>query len=219
MKRTIPERIVSHESKTNKQKLWNSWKKSRSCSEGKGSVRRWHFERLGHRSTFRNVSGPTGCVRRFLCCRDCDSGSWSFKIPTQRDTSLLLLLILITSNLWFHAVNRLASAPDFQDKIWGDPHIFQGILLTQDRTHVSCVSCIGRWILHHYATWEALIYYACKAGDPGFDSWVGRISWRRKWQSTPALLPGKSHGQRSLIGYSPWGRKESDMTELLATSY
>ena len=32
--------------------------------------------------------------------------------------------------------------------------------------------------------------------------------WRRKWQSTPALLPGKSHGRRSLIGYSPWGRKE-----------
>ena len=39
--------------------------------------------------------------------------------------------------------------------------------------------------------------------------------WRRKWQSTPVLLPGKSHGQRSLIGYSPWGRKESDTTEQL----
>ena len=37
----------------------------------------------------------------------------------------------------------------------------------------------------------------------------------RKWQSSPALLPGKSHGQRSLIGYSPWGRKESDTTEWL----
>ena len=42
-----------------------------------------------------------------------------------------------------------------------------------------------------------------------------KIIWRRKWQSTPALLPGKSHGRRSLIGYSPWGRKESDMTEWL----
>ena len=40
-------------------------------------------------------------------------------------------------------------------------------------------------------------------------------TWRRKWQSTPALSPGKSHGQRSLIGYSPWGRKESDTTERL----
>ena len=35
-----------------------------------------------------------------------------------------------------------------------------------------------------------------------------KICWRRKWQSTPVLLPGKSHGQRSLVGYSPWGRKE-----------
>ena len=41
------------------------------------------------------------------------------------------------------------------------------------------------------------------------------MSWRRKWQSTPALMPGKSHGRRSLIGYSPWGRKELDRTERL----
>ena len=37
--------------------------------------------------------------------------------------------------------------------------------------------------------------------------------WRRKWQPTPVFLPGKSHGQRSLVGYCPWGRKESDMTD------
>ena len=49
----------------------------------------------------------------------------------------------------------------------------------------------------------------------GFDTWMGKIPWRRKWQSTPELLPGKSHGQRSLIGYTPWSRKESDMTERL----
>ena len=48
---------------------------------------------------------------------------------------------------------------------------------------------------------------------PGFDPWVGKIPWRRKWQLTPVLLPGKSHGQRSLVGYSPWGRKESDTIE------
>ena len=40
-----------------------------------------------------------------------------------------------------------------------------------------------------------------------FDSWVGKIPWRRKWQATPVFLPGKSHGQRSLVGYSPWGCK------------
>ena len=43
------------------------------------------------------------------------------------------------------------------------------------------------------------------------------MHWRRKWQPTPVFLPGESHGQRSLAGYSPWGRKESDMTEWLHT--
>ena len=50
-----------------------------------------------------------------------------------------------------------------------------------------------------------------------FDPWVGKIPWRRKWQPTPVFCPGKSHGQRSLVGYSPWGPKESDMTERLGT--
>ena len=46
-----------------------------------------------------------------------------------------------------------------------------------------------------------------------FKPWVGKIPWRRKWQSTPVFLPGESHGQRSLVGYSPWGCKESDTIE------
>ena len=46
-----------------------------------------------------------------------------------------------------------------------------------------------------------------------FDPWVGKIPWRRAWQTTPVFLPGESHGQRSLMGYSPWGDKESDTTE------
>ena len=45
------------------------------------------------------------------------------------------------------------------------------------------------------------------------DSWVGKTPWRRAWQPTPVFLPGKSCGQRSLVGYSPWGCKELDMTE------
>ena len=42
---------------------------------------------------------------------------------------------------------------------------------------------------------------------PGFDPWVRKIPWRRKWQSVPVLLPGESHGQRSLAVYNPQGRK------------
>ena len=45
------------------------------------------------------------------------------------------------------------------------------------------------------------------------DSWVGNMPWRREWKPTPVFLPGEFHGQRSLEGHSPWGRKESDMTE------
>ena len=47
----------------------------------------------------------------------------------------------------------------------------------------------------------------------GFDPWVGKISWRRAWKSTPVFVPGEFYGERSLVGYSPWGHKELDMTE------
>ena len=49
----------------------------------------------------------------------------------------------------------------------------------------------------------------------GFHPWVGKIPWRRAWQPTPVFFPGESHGQRSLVGYSPWDCKESDTAERL----
>ena len=52
---------------------------------------------------------------------------------------------------------------------------------------------------------------ACNAFIP----WVRKIPWGRKWQPTPVFLPGKSHEQKKLVGYSPWGWKESDTTERL----
>ena len=52
-----------------------------------------------------------------------------------------------------------------------------------------------------------------QCGRPSFNPWVGTIPWRRKWQPTPVLLSGKSHRRRSLVGYSPWGYKESGTTE------
>ena len=48
--------------------------------------------------------------------------------------------------------------------------------------------------------------------SPGQDLWVGKIPWGKKWQPTAVFLPGESHGQRSLEGCGPQGRKESDMT-------
>ena len=51
------------------------------------------------------------------------------------------------------------------------------------------------------------------AGDVEFHPWVGKMPWRRKWQPTPVFLPGASHGWRSLVGYGPWGRRDSDTME------
>ena len=52
----------------------------------------------------------------------------------------------------------------------------------------------------------------------GFNPWVGKIPWSKKWHPTPVFLPGKFHGQWSLTGYSPWGCKDLDTTEWLSTS-
>ena len=52
----------------------------------------------------------------------------------------------------------------------------------------------------------------------GPDPWARKIPWRRAWQSTSAFLPRESHGQRSLVGYSPWGHKELAMTKAISTA-
>ena len=49
--------------------------------------------------------------------------------------------------------------------------------------------------------------------ETGFNPWVGKIPWRREWQPTSVFLPGESHGQRRLVGYSPWGHKESWLSD------
>ena len=54
--------------------------------------------------------------------------------------------------------------------------------------------------------------------NAGFDPRVRKIPWSRKWQLTPVLLSGESHGQRNLVGYSSWGQKESDTAKRLCTS-
>ena len=55
-------------------------------------------------------------------------------------------------------------------------------------------------------------------GRPGFDPWVRRIPWRGEWLPTPVFLPGESHGQKSLPGYSPCSHKEAGTTEGLTLS-
>ena len=54
---------------------------------------------------------------------------------------------------------------------------------------------------------------ACQCRRPRFNPWIRKIPRKKEWQPTPVFLPGESHGQRSLVGYSPWGHKKSNMTE------
>ena len=63
--------------------------------------------------------------------------------------------------------------------------------------------------------WLRWLSVCRQRGRPGFDPWVGKIPWRRKWQPTPVLLPEVSYGWTSLVGYSPWGCKKLDTTERL----
>ena len=75
--------------------------------------------------------------------------------------------------------------------------------------------------LYHWVTEEAKLkieYSVCKDVGKGFHPWFGKTSWRRALQLTSVFLPGECPVQRSLAGYSPWGRKESDKTKRLILS-
>ena len=70
-----------------------------------------------------------------------------------------------------------------------------------------------------WASQVAQWYRIClQCRRPRFDPWVWKMPWRRQWQPTPVFLPGEFHGERSLVGYSSWGCKESDTTEQLTLS-
>ena len=66
--------------------------------------------------------------------------------------------------------------------------------------------------------WLRGLSVCLQCGRPRFDPWVGKIPWRRKWQPTPVFLPGKSHGWRSLVAYSPQGRTETRLSDFIFTS-
>ena len=71
--------------------------------------------------------------------------------------------------------------------------------VAKSRTRLSDWTELNWWLI------RSRIQLQCRR--PRFDPWVGKIPWKRKWQSTPVFLPGKSHGQRSLSGDGPWDLK------------
>ena len=96
-------------------------------------------------------------------------------------------------------------------------HIHNGILLSHKKEHI--LSVLMRWM-----NVESIIQSEVSQKEKDKYHILMHIYiyiytyihiWRRQWHPTPVLLPGKSHGQRSLVGGSPWGHTESDTTEQL----
>ena len=134
---------------------------------------------------------------------------------------------------WTVACTKLLHPWDFPGKSTGVGchFLLQGIFLTQG-TQVSRIidrcftvwatrevlnGFVSEWILNFccWGTWWKILYSAPLLTSPAMGSGNGNPLFREwKWQLTPVFLPGESHGQ-SLVGYSPWGRKELHMTEQL----
>ena len=73
---------------------------------------------------------------------------------------------------------------------------------------------INIYIISGLPCWRGWSRICLQCRRPGLNLWVRKIPWRREWLPTPVFLPGRSNGQRSLAGYSPWGRKELDTKQL-----
>ena len=132
-----------------------------------------------------HFSVPGFCLRYYItfsCHFSLDSWLWQF---------LSLPLLLMTLSV-----------------LRSPGQVFCRIFLNLDLCDVS----LG-WLDSGYGVFWRLPWWLigkelfCQCRRRGFHPWVGKIPWRRKWQPIPVILPGKSHGQRSLAGYSPWCHK------------
>ena len=83
--------------------------------------------------------------------------------------------------------------------------------------HEIIITLYFKWITtsitYNISTHVLLFLYVTNTSIDFFLYYISTNNGERKWQPTPVFLPGESHGQRTLVGYSPWGRKELDTTE------
>ena len=84
---------------------------------------------------------------------------------------------------------------------WKDP--LEGEMSTHEKSEILLCWVLSVWV-HRWFRGKEFTCQCTSCRRPRFNPWVRKIPWRRKWQPTPVLLPGESHGQRSLVGYSPW---------------
>ena len=113
---------------------------------------------------------------------------------------------VVSSSLWPHALyNTVHGILQARILEWVAFPLSRGSSQSRDQTLL--LYC--RWIRYQLSA------PACQCRRHKrhrFSPWVGKTPWRRAWQPTWVFLPGESHGQRSLEGYSPWDHKESDIT-------
>ena len=113
---------------------------------------------------------------------------------------LIHLYLIIFPRIQIHPTN--GNNDDWRKKCLNFTHLFPSYKYERNTVY---------WLLRWHSGKES----ACNAGNLGLDPWVGKISWRREWLSTPVFLLGEFHGQRNLVGYSPQGLKELAMIEKL----
>ena len=134
----------------------------------------------------RGRAGPscpfTGSVR---CCRDSTlKPAWTY--------------LWSSPHFWSEWINCPGLVPE-----WGVSSVTACVLQTNEVLGSCVASCGLPWQL----SGKEPVWQCRRCRRRGFHPWVGKIPWRRKWQSTPIFLPGKSHGQRNLVGSSPWDLK------------
>ena len=155
----------------------------------------------------------------------CNGGVWNLLLL------LLLLLLSRFSHVWLcgphrRQPTRLPHPRDSPGKNTGVGchFLLQGIsstqawkpCLTHRQVDSSLLSHSGKPSIRWHSG-KIIHYQGRRCKKCGFDPWIGKILWERKWQPTPIFLLGKLQGQRSLTGYSPWACKVSDTTEWLST--
>ena len=144
------------------------------------------------------------------CCHATTTISRTFHLP---NIVHALPLMNITSLLvfkrfkWFHFVRPTFNIPAAKcDQLFP----LDGVINTGASNQSSFLLFFFCTLLRY--TWISLVAQMVKhlptMQETRFDPWVRKIPWRRKWQPSPVLLPGESLGWRSLVGYSPWGRKD-----------
>ena len=126
---------------------------------------------------------------------------------------------LSSSSLWICLTRTFPLHGIIQCTVFGVWFLSFSLMLSRFimRQHVS--------VLHSFSGLNKVMWGFPGASDskksarkPWFNPWVGKIPWRREWLPTTVFLPGEFHEQRSLVGYSPWGPKELDMTKQLILS-